>query len=306
MFRLKISLTLALSIAAAAANPLFTGADPHAAVIDGKIWVYPTRSEGGKNFLAFESTDLKTWKKQGPVLDFKEVPWLKSDPRRDLSPWAPCLVRKGNRCYFYYSVGPQSDGKPSRIGVAVGNSPAGPFKDSGKPLLVGGNGFEAIDPMVFEDPASRKFYFYAGGSAGAKLRVFELNENLEGLRKEIAVENPPHFTEGAFMHLQDGLYHLTYSHGGWRDASYSVHHVTSESPVGPWKYRGVILKSDEKHKGPGHHSIVQFPAGGDWWILYHRWNSRPGDGPFSGSRETCIDRLTHRPDGSIDPVVMTD
>ncbi len=173
-------------------------------------------------------------------------------------------------------------------------------------LLSGGKGFEAIDPMVFEDPASHRFYMYAGGSAGAKLRVFEMGENMITLGREIPVEDPPNFTEGAFMHFQGGLYHLTYSHGGWKDATYSVHHATSKSPTGPWQYRGVILKSNERHKGPGHHSIIQFPADGPWWIVYHRWNNRKGDGPYDGAREIAIDKLDHKPDGSIEPVVMTD
>jgi beta-xylosidase len=187
-----------------------------------------------------------------------------------------------------------------------GNSPAGPFKDSGKVLLSGGNGFEAIDPMVFEDPASHKFYFYAGGSAGAKLRVFELNENLTGFKKEIDVGQPENFTEGAFMHFEGGLYHLTCSHGGWKDASYSVHHSTSKSPTGPWQYRGVILISDDHHKGPGHHSIIHTPGSHQWHIIYHRWNNREGDGPYNGAPETCIDQLAHKPDGLIEAVVMTD
>ena len=127
-----------------------------------------------------------------------------------------------------------------------------------------------------------------------------------GLRREITVETPPKFTEGAFMHFKDGIYHLTYSHGGWRHATYSVHHSTSKSPFGPWQYRGEILKSDDRHKGPGHCSIIQFPAGGEWWIVYHRWNNRRGDGPYSGSREMAIDKLVHREDGTIAPVVMTD
>lgn len=301
-----ISLLALAPLAAGAKNPILSGADPHAAVINGTVWIYPTHSERGKNFFAFKLTPDKKWEKTGPILDLKDVPWLNKERQRGLGPWAPCIAAKGSKYYFYYSVGPQSESSPSRIGVAVGNSPAGPFKDSGKVLLSGGNGFEAIDPMVFEDPASRKFYFYAGGSAGAKLRVFEMDDDMTGFRKEITVENPPKFTEGAFMHYFDGFYHLTYSHGGWKDSTYSVHHATSKSPVGPWDYRGVILKSDEHHKGPGHHSIIRYPADGPWHIIYHRWNNREGDGPYSGSRETAIDKLVHGKNGSIEPVIMTD
>lgn len=307
MRRLKTFLILALVPTAAwAKNPILSGADPHAAVFNGTMWIYPTHSEKGKNFFAFKMTPEKTWEKVGPILDLKEVPWLKSEPQRDLGPWAPCIATKGGKYYFYYSVGPQSAERPSRIGVAEGNSPAGPFKDCGKPLLTGGNGFEAIDPMVFEDPASHKSYFYAGGSAGAKLRVFELAANMTQLGKEIGIEQPKNFTEGVFMHFQGGLYHLTYSHGNWQDTTYSVHHSTSKSPTGPWQYRGVILKSDDHNKGPGHHSILRIPGTDTWYIVYHRWNNRQGNGPYSGGRETCIDKLVHKPDGSIEPVVMTD
>ncbi|MES2657358.1 MAG: family 43 glycosylhydrolase [Verrucomicrobiota bacterium] len=307
MICLKILGLLAFSpLIACAANPILSGADPHAAVFDGTVWIYPTHSVKGKNFWAFKMTPQKKWEKVGPILDLKDVPWLKSERQRTLGPWAPCIAAKGGHYYFYYSVGPQSPTRPSRIGVAVGNSPAGPFKDSGKALLTGGNGFEAIDPMVFEDPESHKFYFYAGGSAGAKLRVFELDNDMTGFRKEINVETPENFTEGAFMHYQGGLYHLTYSHGGWQDSTYSVHHAISKTPVGPWKYRGAILRSNDRHKGPGHHSIIRVPATGDWYIVYHRWNNRQGDGPYSGARETAIDKLVHKPDGSIEPVVMTD
>jgi beta-xylosidase len=178
--------------------------------------------------------------------------------------------------------------------------------DSGKPLLSGGNGFEAIDPFVFRDPQSGKHFLYAGGSAGAKLRVFELNPDLVTLAREIPTETPPHFTEGACLHYFKNRYYLSYSHGGWRDNTYSVHYSTSATPTGPWTYQGAILTSDAHHKGPGHHSVIYLPGTRQWLIVYHRWNNRAGDGPYSGSRDTCIDRLEHAADGTIRPVKMTD
>ncbi len=289
-----------------AGNPIFTAADPHAAYLNGALWIYPTHSEHGANFFVFKRTSKRTWEKIGPIFDFKNVTWLRGERMRSLGAWAPCIAVKGSRYYFYYSVGPQSPGHPSRIGVAVGNSPTGPFEDSGSALLTGGDGFEAIDPMVFQDPASKNYYLYAGGSAGAKLRVFELDDNMIGLRREVPVETPENFTEGVFMHLQGGLYHLTYSHGNWKDATYSIHHSTSTSPIGPWKYRGAILTSDATHTGPGHHSIVQIPGSGKWYIFYHRWDGQKGGGPYSGARVTAVEELTHNADGSIAPVKMTD
>lgn len=308
-----VACTLCLACAAAElqnpappfANPIMPGADPHALSIKGAVWIYPTWGGGrGDRFFAFSSTDLKTWERHGPVLDFKDVSWIQDDGQERHMAWAPGVLQKDGKFYFYYSVGPQNP-TPSRIGVAIGDAPAGPFRDSGKPLLTGGNGFEAIDPMAFTDPKSGISYLYAGGSAGATLRVFELGTNLVHLAKEIRVETPPHFTEGAFMHVREGRYYLSYSHGGYQHASYSVHYATSESPTGPWVYRGAILSSDTTRKGPGHHSFLNNPATGEEWIAYHRWENQSGDGPYRGSRQVCIDRVEYGPDGLIRPVAMT-
>jgi beta-xylosidase len=287
-------------------NPIMPGADPHAVVFGKTVWIYPTWNDGDvKQFHAFASTNLKTWERHGPVLEFEDVSWIKEDGKDYHRAWAPGMIERGGKFYFYYSVGPQQQ-TPARIGVAVGDQPSGPFRDSGKPLLTGGNGFEAIDPMVFADPQSGKFFFYAGGSAGATLRVFELNDDMISFAREIKVETPPHFTEGAFIHQHGGKYHLTYSHGGWRHSSYSVHYSTADSPTGPWQYRGAILTSDTARKGPGHHSIIRSPLDGRWLLFYHRWNNVTGDGPYRGSRQICIERLEYDDAGFIRPIVMTD
>lgn len=290
---------LALGPTGEAANPIFQGADPHAIVVDQTVWIYPTHGGAGR-FFAFSSDDLVNWQRHGPIFSFAGIDWIPEGRH----PWAPGVIEKDGTFYFYYSVGP----KPSHIGVAVGDSPSGPFSDSGKALLSDHNApdFEAIDPMVFLDPKTGTAYLYAGGSAGATLRVFEMNEDMISFKREVEVETPPYFTEGAFLHLHDGVYHLTYSHGYWRDASYSVHHATAPTPVGPWEYRGVILSSDATHKGPGHHSIIRNPQSGEWLIVYHRWNAREGDGPFRGGREIAIERFAHESDGSIRPIAMTD
>lgn len=281
-------------------NPIMVGADPQAIVVGDTVWIYPTHGSGDGHFFAFSSRDLTNWEQHGPILRFATIDWIPPGKHA----WAPGIIEYGGRFYLYYSVGP----KPSHIGVAVSDSPAGPFRDSGRPLLSdhGAPGFEAIDAMVFIDPASGTRYFFAGGSAGSTLRVFELNDDMISFKREIEVDTPPHFTEGAFMHYHDGHYHFTYSHGYWRAASYSIHHATAPTPTGPWTYRGVIMRSDHRHKGPGHHSIIRNPNTGEWLIVYHRWNNREGDGPFHGYREVAIERLVHEEGGRIPPIAMTD
>ncbi|MBT7300861.1 MAG: family 43 glycosylhydrolase [Victivallales bacterium] len=287
-------------------NPIFPGADPHALVVGKEVWIYPTCRTGrrGPGFLAFSSRDLKTWQRHGPVLEFRDVRWIGDDGQKRHHAWAPAVAERDGKYYFYYSVGPQGV-TPSRIGVGVGDSPAGPFKDSGKPLLAGGKGFEAIDPMVFGDPKSGTYYFYVGGSAGRRLRVFEMNRDMVSFAREIEVKTPRHFTEAPFLHVREGVYPLSYSRGRWNRASYSVHYATAASPTGPWTHRGAILTSSGKRKGPGHHSIIRHPVTKEWLIVYHRWEGKVGNGPYRGSRQVCIDRLVYDDQGLLRPVKMT-
>ncbi|MCB1134567.1 MAG: family 43 glycosylhydrolase, partial [Verrucomicrobiae bacterium] len=124
---------LILACAAAhAANPVLKVADPHAAVFEKAMWVYATGGGRSGEFYAWSSRDFRHWEKHGPVLRLDDVPWIDDDGAPRHMAWAPCAIGHDGRYYFYYSVGPQNP-TPSRIGVAVADSPAGPFKDSGKP-----------------------------------------------------------------------------------------------------------------------------------------------------------------------------
>jgi hypothetical protein len=135
-------------------NPLFDAGDPFIMVVDQTAWIYPTAGYY-RHFYAYSSTNLVNWQTYGPILNFDTIGWIPAGK----CAWAPCMIRKNGRYYFYYSVGP----KPSYIGVASGLSPTGPFTDKGSALLADNNAsdFEAIDPMVFTDPATGVSYLYA-------------------------------------------------------------------------------------------------------------------------------------------------
>lgn len=310
--RIMLSMALVVSAApggVAAKNPVLQGADPHALFIGRELWIFPTggpgKPWGPARLGAWSSTDMQHWRSRGEVINRNMIKWFYADGAKRHYLWAPSVVRANQKWYLYYSIGPQNP-TPSRIGVAVAQKPNGPYKDVGKPLLTGGNGFEAIDPMVFIDPRSGTPYFYAGGSAGARLRVFELAANMIAIKREIKVPQPPNFTEGAFMHERNGLYYLSYSHGSWKNATYSVHYATAPKPIGPWKYRGVILSSDQRHQGPGHHSFVRDPQDGQWYIVYHRRDFDAAKGTVSAIRKIAIEPVSYNADGTINPVTMTD
>jgi hypothetical protein len=279
-------------------NPLFDAGDPFIMVVDQTAWIYPTAGYY-RHFYAYSSTNLVNWQTYGPILNFDTIGWIPAGK----CAWAPCMIRKNGRYYFYYSVGP----KPSYIGVASGLSPTGPFTDKGSALLADNNAsdFEAIDPMVFTDPATGVSYLYAGGSAGSRLRIFELNADMMSFAREIVVTNPQNFTEGVFVHYRNGVYYLSYSSGSWNNDTYCVHYCTSTTPYGPWTYRGKILSSEGWFKGPGHHSFRYNAAMDEWIIVYHRWNNRLDSGPYSGSRSVAIERITYEND-AIKTIMQTD
>lgn len=308
MKRLILAALIAAAAPALADNPQFQGADPHAMMINGEMWVFPTGGPGGSwaadRFGAFSSRDLKSWRPRGELIRRDQIKWIGDDGAPEHFLWAPGVATRGGKWYLYYSVGPQNP-TPSRIGVAVADRPEGPYVDSGRPLVTGGHGFEAIDPMVFTDRRTGRSYLYAGGSAGAKLRTWLLAPDMVTIAREIPVSTPKLFTEGAFVHERGGTYYLSYSHGHWNGPDYSVHYATAPAPSGPWRYRGAILTSDARHQGPGHHSFVRTPAG-EQLIVYHRWEQARGTGPLRGERQVAIDRVRYGAGGAILPIRMTD
>ncbi|HEX8389705.1 MAG TPA: family 43 glycosylhydrolase, partial [Sphingomonas sp.] len=301
---------------------IFEGADPAALVADGRVWLYPTG--GTRPLRVWSSSDLVRWERGPELLQLGDARWIeRTAPFRQL--WAPHMAAANGRYYLYYSVGPQEP-RPARIGVAVCDTPAGPCRDSGRPLIDGedserfagrpargcadgmtptGSGryrFEAIDPMVFVDPASGRRMLYAGGSNGATLRVWELAPDMTTLEREVAVEQPPCFTEAPWMHERHGTYYLSYSSGHWDRSDYSVRYATAPTPTGPWTYRGAILRSAGRNKGPGHHGFFADPHTGGTVMAYHRWEGQPGDGPYRAKRKVALARVAYRADGTIAPV----
>ncbi|HEY4415478.1 MAG TPA: family 43 glycosylhydrolase [Verrucomicrobiae bacterium] len=279
-------------------NPVLPShhADPFISYFAGKYWIYPT-SEDTKSFRAFSSTNLVDWVDQGAVFNLSQSSWATNGYG-----WAPCVVYFNGNYYFYYAMGGAAGWQDSKIGVAVGPSPIGPFTDSGTPLVSSQTSsphVEAIDPMIFMD-TDGKAYLYYGGSGGANLGIRQLNTNdLISFSGSLNVVTPANFTEASFMSKRNGTYYISYSNGSWQTNTYNVRYATASSPLGPWTYRGPILTSDSLHKGPGSHAFLQIPDTDIWYICYHYWDSA------YSTRHVALDSLSYNPDGTIKPVVMT-
>jgi beta-xylosidase len=287
-------------------NPVFPGwyADPEGVVFGKQYWIYPTYSapyEQQVHMDAFSSPDLVNWTKHPRIVDTTRVKWAKR------AMWAPSIVAKGGKYYLFFGANDVHEGEIGGIGVAVADSPAGPFKDYlGKPLIGEiHNGAQPIDQFVFKDKDGQYYMYYGGWS---HCNVAKLKDDFTGFVpfedgttfREIT---PKSYVEGPFMFIRNGKYYFMWSEGGWTGPDYSVAYAISDSPFGPFERIGKILQQDPSiATGAGHHSVIQVPGKDQWYIVYHR---RPLTETDGNHRETCIDRMEFDEKGLIKPVKIT-
>lgn len=304
-------------------------ADPSAHVFNGRFYIYPSHDTAtgipeddlGSHFdmkdfhvLSMDSVGGQVTD-HGVALSVKDIPWA----RRQL--WAPDAAYANGTYYLYFPVKDSQD--IFHIGVATSSKPEGPFKAEKEPIP----GSYSIDPCVFRDDDG-KFYMYFGGIWGGQLQRWNNNryDSSKGNRKseEMAIlprmakldpgmkrfsepvkeiqlldekgqpfhekDNAKRFFEAAWVHKYKGKYYFSYSTGDTHNLCYA----TSDSPYGPFTYKGVILTPVEGWTS--HHSIVE--KDGKWYLFYH-------DVQLSGKtylRNVKVTALHYNEDGSIQTI----
>jgi beta-xylosidase len=304
-------------------------ADPSAHVFNGKIYIYPSHdiethqplNDDGDHFDMKDyhvfSLDRPFGKvtDHGNALDVKDVKWA------DRQMWAPDAAEKDGKYYLYFPAR-KKDGVFS-IGVAIGESPEGPFVPEETDI----KGMYSIDPAVLQDEDDA-YYIYFGGLWGGQLQQWRDNQRGEDLYpaddepainprvakltddmihldeevKEIQIVDEKgrplcagdlhrRYFEGPWCHKHNGKYYFSYSTG----ETHKIVYATGDSPYGPFTYQGVIL---EPVLGwTTHHSIAKLND--KWYLFYH-------DCKLSGGkthlRNVKMAELIHREDGSIETI----
>ena len=313
-------------------NPVIEGwyADPEGIIFGDEYWIFPTYSDhyGEPDtssvfteeqkakralaindqyliqtfFDAFSSKDLVNWTKHSKVLDIKDVKWA------SYSMWAPSIISANGKYYLFFGANDiQNNEEYGGIGVAVSDTPEGPYKDAlGKPLINEfHNGAQPIDQFVFKDDDGQIYMFYGGWR---HCNVVKLSDDLLSLEpfedgeyyKEVTPEN---YVEGPFVFKKNGKYYFMWSEGGWMGPNYSVAYAIGDSPFGPFERIGKVLQQDSTiARGAGHHSVIISPDKEDYYMVYHR---RPIDTNDPHHREVSMDYMYFDEDGYIKPIVMT-
>ena len=296
-------------------NPLvrtkFT-ADPAPMVHDGRLYLYVGHDEfyegqdsasGGKDFnitewLCYSTDDMKHWTDHGSVLKPTDYEWSAG------AAWASQVVEKDGK-FYYYTTSIGKDEYPGYcVGVAVSDSPTGPFKDAiGRPLVTDNmtdNGkrgwWNDIDPTVLIDGDDAWLCWGNGTCFLAKLKL-----NMVELDGEIKVLDVPNYVEGPWLHKYNDKYYLTYaSLGAGRE---TISYCTAPSMDGPWTFGGELTGMAE-NSFTIHPGIIKF--NGQWYLFYHNAVLElDGHKGAIGRRSVCVDSLFYNETGDMIPVIQT-
>jgi beta-xylosidase len=254
----------------------------------------------------------------GVALDIKDVPWA----GRQM--WAPDAAEKDGKYFLYFPVKDKQD--VFRIGAAVSDNPAGPFKADPQAI----EGSYSMDPAVFKD-RDGKYYMYFGGIWGGQLqhwasgshdpsigasdlkqddkpalsaKVARMGADMKSYAEAprdvqiLDAEGKPilggdherRFFEGSWMYKRGDTYYFTYSTGD----THFLNYATGDNPYGPFTFRGHFLLPPQGWTS--HHSIVDW--NGKTWLFYH-------DTQLSGKnhlRNVKVTELKFNDDGTIQPV----
>jgi arabinoxylan arabinofuranohydrolase len=282
-------------------------ADPSGRVFNDTLYVYPSHDQDTATWFSmedwhvFSTTDMVNWTDHGLAFSLKNTSWAKS------MAWAPDCAKRNGQYYFYYPT------DQSKIGVAVGDKPYGPFKDPLDSALIHIKtkgvvcNRDFIDPCVFIDDDGQA-YLYMGQLV---VNAIKLNKNMISYDGKVyLLEGTDDFFEAIWMHKYKGKYYLSYVGN-----SGEIKYCMSDNPLGPFKYKGVILR--KMNSGTNHHSITEYK--GKWYMFYHNsdlyyenhpeleqkfgWGHQGGLHPFR--RSICVDELHYRKDGTIEEVIPT-
>lgn len=297
-------------------NPLikdkFT-ADPAPLVYDGKLYLYVGHDEyyegqdsasGGKEFnitewLCYSTEDMQTWTDHGSVLKPTDFTWGVGEA------WASQVIERDGKFYYYTTVQAGDPYNSKAIGIAVGDSPTGPFKDAiGKPLVTDdmtSNGprgwWNDIDPTAFIDDNGEAWLCWGNGTCF----LAKLKPNLTEIDGEIEVVGVPRFVEGPWLHKRGDIYYLTYASIG--EGRETIAYATAPSMKGPWTPQGELAGMAE-NSFTIHPGIIEFK--GEWYLFYHNAVlTIDGHAGAIGRRSVCVDKLYYNPDGTMKYVEQT-
>lgn len=305
-----LALTLIAVLSANAQNPIiqthFT-TDPAPMVYNDTLFLYvgcdekdaPARSYLMREYRLYTTTDMVNWTDHGAPLRTSMFRWSAGDASA-----AQVIEHDGK---FYWYISSQNKVSPgSSIGVAVGDTPYGPFRDAlGRGLVTNDmtthakHSWDDLDPTVYIDYDGHAYLYWGNGVCYfAKLNrdMISLNGNISAIDAKDETALGGEYTEGPWVYKRGGIYYMVYASKFPECISYS----TAQAIEGPWQYRGVLMPT-EKGSNTNHPGIIDYK--GNSYFFYHD-DSLPGG--HSYCRSVCVEQFQYNHDGSIPVIHMTE
>ena len=305
-----------LATSAKAQNPFvqtWCTSDPAPMVHNGTMYVYTGHDEDGADFFwmqewrVYSTQDMVNWQDHGSPLALESFSW--ADDRA----WASQTIERDGKFYWYICAHSKISGGMA-IGVAVGDSPTGPFRDAlGKPLFENGS-WDHIDPTVFIDDDDQAWLMWGNPqvyylklnrdmiSYEGELGKLPMTEEAFGgpmmKEREKGKTYKDSYVEGPWLTKRNGTYQLLYAAGGVPE---HISYSTAPSPLGPWKYAGEIMPLSNTNSFTNHCGVADFK--GHSYFFYHT-GKLPQGGGFG--RSVAVEEFKYNADGSFPTILPTD
>jgi arabinoxylan arabinofuranohydrolase len=310
IMRLFLMLMMVFTVAICRAdNPIIQTkytADPAPMVYQDTVYLYTTHDEddatGFKmfNWMCYSSTDMVNWTDHGIIggvaEPYKTFKWADGHDA-----WAPqCITRNGK--FYLYCPFPYR-GQMS-IGVAVSDSPFGPFVDPlGKPLISRSNPGD-YDPTIFIDDDGQAYLYWGGNGPCYYVKLNEDMISTSGDMQKASIDftgTPPEasYTEGPWLWKKNNRYYLAWAS---RCCPEGIGYAMSDNPAGPWKCNGTIMDPNS-HSDGNHPGIIDFKGTSYVFGLnYELFFSSQGNRKKLERRSICVATMTYNADGTIKKV----
>ena len=310
---------------AGAQNPFvqtWCTSDPAPMVHDGTMYVYTGHDEDGADFFwmqewrVYSTQDMVNWQDHGSPLALESFSW--ADDRA----WASQTIERDGKFYWYICAHSKLSGGMA-IGVAVADTPTGPFKDAlGKPLFENGS-WDHIDPTVMIDDDGQAWLMWGNPrvyylklnrdmiSYSGELGMLDMTEEAFGApsmdKREKGKKYKDCYTEGPWLRKVDAskykvdsskAYQLLYAAGGVPE---HISYSTAPSPLGPWTYAGEIMPLCETNSFTNHCGVADYK--GHSYFFYHT-GKLPNGGGFG--RSVAVEEFKYNADGSFPTIMPTD
>jgi arabinoxylan arabinofuranohydrolase len=291
----SILAAICLALPCRAQNPIiqtdFT-ADPAPMVYDGTVYLYTSHDEDDAvhfhmlDWKLYTSTDMANWTDHGTVASLATFPWAVQTN----DAWAPQVIARNGKFYLYVPI--SAPGHPKNvIAVAVADKPEGPFKDAlGHPLIAPAN--DNIDPTVYIDNDGQAYLYWGNPN----LWYVKLNKDMTSYSGDIVKvdSKPQNYQEGPWFYKHNGKYYMAYaSHCCPEGIGYAM----SNSPTGPWEYKGMIMDSNPLSNG-NHPGIIDY-KGSSYVFGFSYALNRALTAEFRERRSVNVAKFSYNADGTI-------